>query len=51
MNAKKIKKKAKKAAKEVMNDPLTKEVIEDQKKIAKKAVGNVAKRAKEELDK
>lgn len=46
MTIKKIKKQIRKFAHKVMGDPLTKEFLEDEKTVARKSIGRVAKRAK-----
>ncbi len=47
--AKEFEKTAKDVADKVMKDPLTKEIIEDEKEIAKKAIGKAAKRIQDKL--
>ena len=49
MKMKKIKKEVKKVAKKISKDPLAKDVINEEKKVAKRAIGKAAKRAKEEI--
>lgn len=43
---KKIKKQIRKVANKIMKDPLTKEFLEDEKKVARKTIGKVTNRAK-----
>lgn len=51
MKMKKIKKQIRKVANKVLRDPLTKEFLEDEKKVAKKTIGKVANRAKRFVEK
>ena len=51
MKIKKIKKQIRKVANKVLKDPLTKEFLEDERKVTKKAIGKVANRAKRFVEK
>ena len=44
-----MKKQIRKIAKRIARDPLTKEIINEEKKVAKMAIGKVAKRAKDNI--
>jgi len=48
---KKLKKQGKKIAKKVMNDPLSREYFEKQKKLTKETFRKVAKRIENKIDK
>lgn len=47
---KKAKKEIKKIAKKVSRDPLMKEFINEEKKVAKRVIGKTAKRAKDNIE-
>jgi len=44
-----MKKQIKQIAKQIARDPLTRDIVNEEKKVVKRAIGKVAKRAKDKI--